>query len=198
MEKKNTILDKIIAIQSELIKVDKTQKATIPTKKGGSFSYTYENLNTIIDALHPLLKKHGLAITHTVTKQDDIFWVKTIVYDTVGELVAMCPILGAESLSSAGNAMQSLGSGITYARRYNLKSLFNLYSEDDDGQSMAPKPTKASQKQIDYIKKLLDNADESFDQEIFWEWVGSLELKDLTAEKASQAIERLLKRQKKS
>ena len=51
----------LAALQADLPKIGKTERAKVATKDGGNYSYTYAGLATITHTIMPLLAKHGLS-----------------------------------------------------------------------------------------------------------------------------------------
>ena len=96
------------------------------------FKSRYVDINGIIDAIKPLLDKHGLVIMQPLTNLECKPAIKTIVADIEsGEA-------HAETMPLPENIdPQKMGSAITYFRRYALQSLLLLEAEDDDGNSAA-------------------------------------------------------------
>tara|TARA_R110001583_G_scaffold181954_1_gene339506 strand:+ start:2026 stop:2565 length:540 start_codon:yes stop_codon:yes gene_type:complete len=109
------------------------------------FSSKYAGLDEVIEACRSVLNEEGIAVAHitdftperTELKEDgtkvhyprqDFVTCRLIYKDQA--LQAMMP------LRCAKDDMQSLGSAITYARRYTLQSMVCLSTgEDDDGNS---------------------------------------------------------------
>lgn len=125
-----------------------TAQAELPKAEKSSanpyFKSKYAGLNEVIDAVRPVLNKYGIAVTQRVD-----FTPETVETSPTGGEVRKALqaylrtelALGSESISSIvpleykkGDA-QSLGSAITYARRYGLQSLVCLATDepDDDG-----------------------------------------------------------------
>lgn len=188
------IYAKLLAVQKEVSVVSKNRQG---------YNYKYEDLNSIIEHLHPELTQQGLGIIHQVVNNlEGNYICVTTVFDAEGEKIKIeCPIIGAGNLLAKGNPMQGMGSAITYARRYNLKNLFNLYSEDDDGAAMA-KPKQAavdlnrpaSDKQVKFIEDLVKQFPEDKWPAIY-EWIGC-SVSDLTDAQARQKISGLQERLK--
>ena len=53
----------LAAFQAEAPTVKKSQKAEVPTKAGGKYSYTFANLANVTEATYPLLAKHGMSFS---------------------------------------------------------------------------------------------------------------------------------------
>lgn len=147
MSDHDTLAAALAAFQADLPVIDKGETATVETKGGGSYSYTYADLADISHQVMPLLAEHGLSFTATPT------------HDEGGRFVLAYSLLHTSGESRDGafplpNATpQQVGSAITYARRYCLCAVTGVApaDEDDDGraaQQASPprsKPTTAMQ-----------------------------------------------------
>jgi len=200
-----SIHKKLIAVQAQVSHVEKNTKG---------YNYKYEDLNAIISLIHPHLVAQKLGVKHEVvhTLECDTYECVTTVFDEEGEHIAIAsPIIGVENLLAKGNLMQGMGSAITYARRYNLKNLFNLFSSDDDGKSLEPPKTQknyssagadrpATTKQVQLMHilvKELDKRPDVFNKEAFYKWLGSESLSSMTDAKARQVITALKEKAEK-
>jgi hypothetical protein len=117
--------------QAEMPPVKKAQKATVPTKAGGSYSYTYAGLPDVVDAVTPLLTRHGLAFSCCPRRADDgtyeLFGV--LLHESGESLTGSLPIFGRQA--------QEIGSSITYGRRYLLGCMTGVVTDDDDDGGLA-------------------------------------------------------------
>lgn len=121
------------ALQAEMPVVPKGQKATVPTKSGGNYTYTYANLADVTEVAYPLLAKHGLSFSCVpTTHTDGTATIGGLLLHTSGESLAA-------SLPLFGRTAQEIGSALTYARRYLLGCLTGLVTDDDDDGSLAEK-----------------------------------------------------------
>lgn len=120
MEK--TLTKTLFAVQTEGIKV----------KKDGKSHYgKYITLDHLVEVLAPICEKHGLLISHYGAHG---FWNTKVTDVESGESVTSAFLL------PTGVDPQKMGSAITYAKRYNLASIFNIVSdEDNDADSVAGK-----------------------------------------------------------
>jgi 3-keto-L-gulonate-6-phosphate decarboxylase len=92
--------------------VTKGKKASVPTKTGGSYSYTYADLADVTAAGIPVLGKHGLSFTSRPRRCDGgDYELEGVLMHTSGET-------STGSLPLHGRTPQELGSALTYARRY--------------------------------------------------------------------------------
>jgi heat shock protein HspQ len=93
--------------------------------KNPHFRSSYATLESCNAVIKPLLKGTGLALNHRSNPHENIVMTR-ILYN--GEVIDSSGI----RLPDDPN-MQKMGSAITYAKRYNTCMLFNLDTEDDDG-----------------------------------------------------------------
>jgi hypothetical protein len=108
------------------IKKDKTVK--VATKTGGSYTFAYAPLDSILSAVRPVLANHGLSVMQTV---DGDQLVSVLVHESGETLMARCSII-----FERGTA-QEYGSSLTYARRYSISLLLNLCPDEDEDGNLA-------------------------------------------------------------
>jgi hypothetical protein len=115
----------LIAFQAEMPVVGKNQTAEIPTKNGGTYSYTYADLADVSAAAMPLLTRHGLAFTCCPRGTERG-------YELTGVLLHVSGGRIEGSLPLHGNTPQDIGSALTYARRYLLGCMTGIVTDNDD------------------------------------------------------------------
>lgn len=92
----------------------------------------YAPLNTVLDAVRPILNRHGLALTQPTFVEGDTLFVRTVlVHKATGETHECTYPAGLLTLQH-----QQLGAGVTYSRRYSILSILGVFpeNEDDDGE----------------------------------------------------------------
>ncbi len=120
----------MVAAFGELQNPPKTSKVN-----AGQKSYYFAPLPEILDAVRPILLKHGLAIRFQTTPDAGNVLVSCEVIHKSGVVVAQA------SLHSPGGAnMQTVGSGLTYARRYTLTAALGIAADDDDDGEATTRP----------------------------------------------------------
>ena len=152
------------AVQSELPTMPKSSQA---------YGYKYADLDTITQAIKPILHKHGIAYIQSIggTSQEQTT-LTTRVFNTKGQYIedtAVLPVI----TNSKNNAAQTLGMSITYMRRYALCAMLGITSDEDTDANAdnAVKPTAQKQagksnlqasktqaqnkEQLEQVKKLL-------------------------------------------
>lgn len=151
----------ILAVQGEAPTLPKDKTATVPTKKGGEYSYSYTALDTIVEKIEPLLHKNGLVWLAKPSWRADLgpSLKYKLAHAPTGEAEAdEMPLMLAEDADA-----QALGSAITYMRRYALVSVLNLVADTDDDGALAKasggarkgSSRPASEKQVAFVRKLL-------------------------------------------
>ena len=128
----------LAAFQKELPKVGKDKTATVPTKTGGSYKYTYADLGSLTHTVLPLLNKHGLSwVTFGRLTEGGGYELVGILLHTSGESIeGALPIYGRQP--------QEIGSAVTYNRRYLLGCMTGVVTEDDDDGEAAVKSSRTT------------------------------------------------------
>ena len=118
--------------------IGKDKSARVQMKSGGSYSYSYADLASCLDAVTEALSKAGLALFQPVTVESTgetpkVVATTLLVHGESGEWMSCdyeAPIVDA-------NDARSVGSAATYARRYGLLSLLAIApsEEDDDAEA---------------------------------------------------------------
>lgn len=119
----------LIAAQSEFPAITRDKEVEVKTKNGATYKFKYAPLDSIIEKVRPVLSKHKLAFIQSAGDKN----ISTRLVHSSGEWLETdaMPVL-----ASSGSA-QDYGSGITYARRYQLAALLGIASEDDDDANRA-------------------------------------------------------------
>lgn len=135
------------AAQGELKDPAKNKTATVPTKTGGVYSYKYSDLADMLQIIRPVFAKHGLAIVQfPLNPNRGAITVTTILGHKSGQFLS-----SQLTMPVGDDRPQTLGSAITYARRYAIGAMVGISpDEDEDGnvaQAAAPEkeaPPKSS------------------------------------------------------
>lgn len=105
-------------------KLNKSVK--VRTKEGGSYTFQYADLGACVAAAAPKLQENGLAVFQTIQGQVLV----TTLSHTSGEYVNSQMPLNQQTLFST--SFQSIGSMITYMKRYAYCAILGLVADDDD------------------------------------------------------------------
>jgi hypothetical protein len=98
------------------------RKVTVTTKAGGSYSFMYAPLDTVLAAVRAPLAANGLAIVQIL---DGPALVTTLLHESGASLSGRVDLPPTQDV-------QGLGSAITYLRRYALQAMLGIAAEDDD------------------------------------------------------------------
>jgi hypothetical protein len=118
-----------VAALSALEDLVRDKKASVPTKTGGSYSYSYADLADALGHIRPILAEHHFAVTQPAyTDEHGFVCVSTTLVHSSGAVFPSDPLRMRQP-----DQPQALGSIITYLRRYSLLAAVGLATEDDDG-----------------------------------------------------------------
>lgn len=106
-------------------------------KVGAEVRSRYAMFEDINDAVKPVLQKHGFAISFRI-KQESHIEVTAILSHRDGHSEETTMRLSADT-SGSKNAVQAIGSAVSYGKRYTMMAMLNITSRDnndrdDDGQ----------------------------------------------------------------
>jgi hypothetical protein len=118
-------------LYKSLAKFQKEVKNIPKNSKG--YGYDYAKLEDIIRIVTPTLNKNGLVLIQSIDTdiESRLPSVKTILahMDTGESIESNTPI--SEVKLGSMNTYQSLGSGITYMRRYSIAGILGIAPDDD-------------------------------------------------------------------
>ena len=135
--KQTSINEKLFNLQQEIGTISKD--ASNPFYKS-----KYFDVNSLINQLQPLLKKHRLLLLQPI--EEDLVYSKIICIDGSGGVISALKLPEL-------NDPQKLGSAITYYRRYTLASLLGLQAVDDDGNLSSGKGVTAPAKELPWLNR---------------------------------------------
>lgn len=138
--KHRTLAAALVAALAELtVVLDRTRTASIPTKSGGNFTYSYADISDVVAATRPVLHSHGLvALTPVHGSEKGLAVSVTLIHES-GEERTFEPLPFVASQDP-----QQAGSAITYFRRYALLAALGMATADDDGAAAKSAPRKSS------------------------------------------------------
>lgn len=198
----------------------KKNTAKIRTKAGYEFSYNYAGISEILEAVRDPLAENGLSVSQT----SDV--LSANIGSDGKEIISNRVIITTLLMHSSGqwiendltlpvvdvgnNAVQAIGSTITYGRRYEISSVLGIASEEDvDGNTAndsvkkgntpaankAPEPKKPDAP--DFKETLRTKLNEAFDSKgaaitkFLGEECGVEKLSEVTREQIPLAISKL-------
>ena len=177
-------------------------KRTLPTvvksrevNLGGNRSYKYEDFNAVANAVDPTLTEHGLAYRFRTSSDASTVTVTCILFghghSEENSLTA------PPDTSGAKNAVQAIGSIVTYLQRYTLKAALGIAaSVDDDGRVANGNGTPPiSPTQLAELNALLEQKP-PINKESFCAYLGVATLEFLPSSKFKNALTELQNKRK--
>lgn len=177
----------IAAAKAKIPVIAKKRKVKYTTKDAGTISYEHEDLGEIADTVNPILAEQGLSYRYRSVQNANRVSVTCIVTHREGHFEETT--LEAENdTSGKKNAIQAIGSTVTYLQRYTLKLALGLAAAKDDDAQASEGPSTVSEAQIKELQALLEAIDATEnDAEKFCEWLGVAKLEEIPATKFKQA-----------
>ena len=119
----------LAAMQSELPLVGKAGEGHNKAK--------YAKLEDINEAIRPTLQKYGFAVTFRIKQTEKLLTVIAILSHRLGHSEDTDLMLPLDT-SGSKNAVQAVGSTISYGKRYALCALLNISTGDDTDGNLPP------------------------------------------------------------
>ena len=180
------------AFQAECPPIRKTSSASIVTKAGAKYGYTYAELDEIARTVGPFLHKHGLSYSWDSSEDKGSIVCTCIVKHANGHRETAkfsCPTDSAAAMSGA----QRQAAALTYARRQSLVQALGLTTADPDtdgADDVQPvDPTPITETQAANLDCLIDEV--KADRKRMLAHFGVETLADLPAARFKEAIEGL-------
>lgn len=105
------------------------------------FGSRFATLASVREVVQQPLSKHGLALTQHPSAKGGVVTLRTMLMHEGGGWIA------SEATASAKDAgPQSIGSAISYLRRYSLAALCGIAQEDDDAESATSRTSQPAAK----------------------------------------------------
>jgi len=145
MEKSESITELITAISKAKLKFTpllKTGKADFKTKgnngnPGRQIKYDYVELENILEMATPLLAAEGIVVSQEEVLNNGTIEISTWFFHSSGEFMHWEPLALPIATGSGMSVIQSIGSTISFCRRYDLLCKLGLAGEKDtDGNDL--------------------------------------------------------------
>jgi hypothetical protein len=117
----------LVRAQAKFPTIPKTKTVIVHTATKGSYEFKYAPLQEMIAHIRPVLAEHGLGFIQGV---DDDRLVTTLIHETGEWKSHAMPLVDMPN-------PQQYGSVMTYKRRYSLKAILGIETDDDDEGSAA-------------------------------------------------------------
>lgn len=154
--------------QSKCQPIKKSSKATITTRGGAQYGYSYAELDEIARTIRPLIEECGLSYTWDMTETAGCLSCVCTLRHRSGHKVSAtfaCPVDSSAAMSGA----QKHGAALTYARRQSLVQVLGLTTTDED--SDGADTTPISDDQAATIEDYLDGGE--VDRVKFMGWLAT-------------------------
>ena len=176
-EQKRAAFDEAMAAaKAEIPVIKKNRRVGFDTKGGDRTEYNHEDMGEIARTVDPILAKFGLSYRFRVSSDTNApVKVTCVVSHRDGHFEETTLTAGRDD-SGKKNAIQQVGSTITYLQRYTLKSALGLAAAaDDDGRSSeqteevhTPAPGSITEDQAANIREALEG--KGAGQNAFIQW----------------------------
>ena len=161
------LAEALATAQGEMESPEKTKEAVIRSAKG-NYKYKYADIADVLKCVKPVMSKYGLSHIQGTVLVDGHMVLRTRIMHKSGEFIESdYPVCATD------NNHQSMGSAMTYARRYALSSMVGIAAVDDtDAQGAAQsgsgakkaKSTYQTKKEVDW-SKVQDSIDKAPDHD---------------------------------
>ena len=148
--------DSIAKLAKALCMVQSNLKPAIKDAKNPFFKSSYADLNSVWDACRKLLAMNGLAVAQLNQPADNGVIVETVLMHESGEWIS-----GEMFLPLNKQDAQSVGSAMTYGRRYGLAAIVGIVADDDDGNAAQQQPKQYGREDMERIQARQPDRDES-------------------------------------
>lgn len=119
-------------LATALSKAQGEAKDIVKGKQG--YGYKYATLESILSMLRPILSSNGLSVIQSNGNEGNLITVTTRLMHSSGEWLEDSGGVEFQLLKGMNNA-QSVGSAISYLRRYQISAFMNITSDEDvDGE----------------------------------------------------------------
>ena len=129
--------DKIDKLAAALSKAQSQMKGAEKKSINPFFNSGYADLHTVIESSFPHLTNHGLSVIQGNESRPGEFFVTTMLLHESGQWIKSKLKMPIEKVTA-----QSIGSAITYGRRYGLSAITGIAQYDDDGNAVSLSQSK--------------------------------------------------------
>lgn len=181
------------AAKAEIPTIRKNRTVDFTSSKGRTH-YKHEDLAEIAATVNPILGKFGLSYRFKTTNApNEPITVTCIITHRMGYFEETT-LSGPRDDSGNKNAIQQVGSTLTYLQRMTLKAALGLAAaEDDDGQKSDDiHASPISQEQVSKVLALIEKTDTAIDK--FCQYLGVEAIPEITTGQLPRALAMLEKK----
>lgn len=182
------------AFQKECPQIKKSSTASVATKGGSKWSYTYAELDEIAGTVGPVLARNGLSYTWDCIVDKTMLTAICIVRHVEGHSIEAKFTLPTEASSPGMNAQQAVGAALTYAKRQSLCAALGLTMTDNDTDAVDPTPI--TDDQVTVLIDLIN--DTGANQQKFLEFMNAVSITLIRKADYQKAVAALQRKRAKS
>lgn len=153
----NELAAALAKAQGEFPQVKRDKTVNVKMKAGGTYTFSYAPLESILRSIVPCLSAYGLAVVQSFGATEGRPYVETRIIHSSGQWIScQIPVIVSDDAGP-----QELGSATTYARRYGVSLIVCMSADDDDDANAASgntatvinkKDIKTPQSNLDAVK----------------------------------------------
>jgi hypothetical protein len=194
-EQKRAAFDEAMAAaKAEIPVIRKNRRVGFDTKGGDRTEYNHEDMGEIARTVDPILAKFGLSYRFRVSSEVNApVMVTCVVSHRDGHFEETTLTAGRDD-SGKKNAIQQVGSTITYLQRYTLKAALGLAAARDDDGRTSEAPDTISLEQTEQLLAIADEVEA--DKEAFCRYFKIEGIAQLPTKDFDRAIAALNKKRK--
>lgn len=177
----------------EAIAAAKAEIPPIVRNKSGHNSKMYADFSAIAKVVDPIISKHGLSYRFR-THQNERINVTCILSHKSGHFEETT-LAGPADQTGNKNAIQAIGSTLTYLQRYSLVQALGLAAADDDDGKAAGDGETIAQDQVEWLQSLI--VEVAADLQGFLKYFKIAKLEEMNAKEYPRAVAALEKKRTK-
>ncbi len=179
---------------NEAIAAAKAELKPAVKNREGHNSKRYADFSAYAEAVDPIISKHGLGYRFRTT-QDERIHVTCILFHKSGHAEEN-QLSGPPDTTGSKNAIQAIGSTLTYLQRYSLIQALGLAASDDDNGKAAGIGEAISDEQIAQLQSIIVEVGANI--QLFCKYMKVEALTDIPASQFQRAIAALEAKRAKS
>jgi hypothetical protein len=137
-EQIDALAEALSIAQGQFPTIPRDKKVKVTMKSGGTYTFAYAPLDTILEKIRPVLAANGLSVLQNCSATG----TSTIIMHKSGQWIETDPL----HIEPLDRSPQSIGSSTTYEQRYQLRACLLLPVDDDDDANIASGNTVTDQK----------------------------------------------------
>ncbi len=174
-------------------KINKDAHVNFKLKTGGVTDYKHSTLGNVTEKINSELSKYGLSSAWSTSQEKGIAVTCKITH-IMGHSESTT-LEAAPDVSGGKNAIQAIGSTVTYLERYTLLSLTGLATEEMDDDGAGSEAEYITEEQMATINEWIESTKADFAK--FKKYMGVDDLDKILAKDYNKALNALKRKEKK-